>query len=261
MPNSSYQRNLFSFVFKFMKQKLCFRFKSLEIISFQIKADAVTQVCIQRGLLIIGKLKTSLTKSLHVTWVGLKSILKKKAKLEPNLRYYSDYTFWVYIICIWTWRNNALPILGVWNEVESGVARGKLEHQTKAGQEQLWCHLQSCFLWRPLNLWGWNFPQALCFYSTHEAMTKQFSGQNFPTELTAKISVQQQGDVWWSMVLCHCSGDPFTDHTSLAGREAVPSGPLASSSMLHFTPFLPPCREFGLLYPYIRDFEYFFSRI
>lgn len=45
--------------------------------------------------------------------------------------------------------------------------------------------------------------------------------------------------------------------TLLAGRVAVPSGPLASLSMLYFfTPFLLPFREFGLLYPYIKDFEY-----
>lgn len=46
--------------------------------------------------------------------------------------------------------------------------------------------------------------------------------------------------------------------TLLAGRVAVPSCPLASLSMLHFfTPFLLPFREFGLLYPYVKDFEYF----
>lgn len=46
--------------------------------------------------------------------------------------------------------------------------------------------------------------------------------------------------------------------TLLAGRVAVPSGPLALLSMLHFfTSFLLPFREFGLLYPYVKDFEYF----
>lgn len=89
-------------------------------------------------------------------------------------------------------------------------------------------------------------------------MSKKFSGQNLPTELTAKISGQQQ-------VTLDAQGSGLLETLSLitylAGRGAVPSGPFAFPSMLHFTSFLPPFREFGLLYPYIRDFECFFSGI
>lgn len=72
---------VWSIVFKFKERKICFMVKLLLIILVHTKADTVTQFCIKTGLFLIGKFKTSFTNSIHKASVGLKSILRTKAKL------------------------------------------------------------------------------------------------------------------------------------------------------------------------------------
>lgn len=198
-----------SIVFKFKKHKICFRFNILMIISVHIKVDTVTQVCIQTGLFLIGKFKTSLTNSLHITSIGLKSIpgtkanlgliwncnyFWKKAELETNLSCYNACTFRA-IICIWTWRNNALPILGDWSEVYwSGKREAGSPDKSWTSRTVYW-HLQSCFLGSPLKIPSYNL--------------KLLSGSLPKSLVNSKVTFDAQGSG-----VAPCSGEPFTHHTS-----------------------------------------------
>lgn len=120
-------------------------------------------------------------------------------------------------------------------------SREKLDLQTKTEQEKLYLMAPTVVffgkLWR-YQVITWNFSQTLSFYSRHGAMSKQFPGENFPTELTTKKTGQQQGDVW-------CPGQWYSPtfwraFHCLAGRMAVPSSPLTFSPIFILPHFFFP---------------------
>lgn len=178
----------------FKKQKICFRFKRLVIISVQIKA-------VTRGSIHFAywKVPNQSYKELTWTWVDLKSILRTKAtaglirnhnyfwdkaELDPNISYYNDYTFWA-IICIWTQRNNALPILGDWN----GVWSGKREAGSPDKGRTLFDGTSSHVLCEG----PWTCEDETAFIPDMKQCVSSFQDKPpTPTELTAKISAQHQ---------------------------------------------------------------------